>query len=327
MPKATQLLECRRLCDAVSALGGGVPAQIQHLGATGPLAAHDLLSRPGAAKSPERAILTHALDGTLDARTLEKLLPAAATAQMVAGYRRDLAGRAEHVLLGQVHRELDARAADQILDGLRDSFNEHAQAVSHARTLIDPESAAGTSSSPGGPSWCRLADLDLGGWCLPAAQSGHPTGMPSRGADGLWTRGSSLWRCLMASYPNPRGPARSPLRSDGRYAKPQSHGAAEPTTAPPAKLSDRQLGIDDAHPLIMAMWDTVQQSCEAAGTPRLTGSGCGWSCGSPTGPGGQRAAVRERLDGDPIRHERDAAEPGDQAARRHRGEAGCCGCG
>jgi hypothetical protein len=36
----------------------------------------------------------------LDARTLEKLLPAAATAQLVAGYRRDLAGRAEHVLLG-----------------------------------------------------------------------------------------------------------------------------------------------------------------------------------------------------------------------------------
>ena len=31
MPKATQLLECRRLCDAVSALGGVVPAQIQHL--------------------------------------------------------------------------------------------------------------------------------------------------------------------------------------------------------------------------------------------------------------------------------------------------------
>ena len=31
MPKATQLLECRRLCDAVSALGGVVPAQIPHL--------------------------------------------------------------------------------------------------------------------------------------------------------------------------------------------------------------------------------------------------------------------------------------------------------
>ena len=68
----------------------------------------------------------------------------------------------------------------------------------------------------------------------------------------------------MASYPNPRGPAPKPASQRRRYAKPQSHGAAEPTTAPPAKLSDRQLGIDDAHPLIMAMWDTVQQSCEAA---------------------------------------------------------------
>jgi hypothetical protein len=147
MPKATQLLECRRLCDAVSALGGVVPAQIQHL-----LAAHDLLSRPGAAESPERAILTHALDGTLDTRTLEKLLPAAATAQLVDGYRRDLAGRAEHVLLGQVHRELDAgAAADQILDGLRNSFNEHAQAISHARTLINPESTAENILQTGQP--------------------------------------------------------------------------------------------------------------------------------------------------------------------------------
>ena len=87
----------------------------------------------------------------MDARTLEKLLPAAATAQLVDGYRRDLAGRAEHVLLGQVHRELDAGAADQILDGLRNSFNEHAQAISHARTLINPESTAENILQTGQP--------------------------------------------------------------------------------------------------------------------------------------------------------------------------------
>ena len=42
-----------------------------------------------------------------------------------------------------------------------------------------------------------------------------------------------------------------------------SYGAAEPTTAPAADPAIRELGIDNPHPLITAMWNTVQTSCEA----------------------------------------------------------------
>lgn len=68
----------------------------------------------------------------------------------------------------------------------------------------------------------------------------------------------------MASYPNPRGPAPKPETKRRRYAKPKSHGAAEPTTAPAAQTTFRELGIDNAQPFTAALWDVVQQSCEAA---------------------------------------------------------------
>ena len=68
----------------------------------------------------------------------------------------------------------------------------------------------------------------------------------------------------MASYSNPRGPAPKPESKRRRYAKPESYGAAEPTTASAAGPTvQRVLGIDDAHPLVVAMRDTVQESCEA----------------------------------------------------------------
>jgi len=44
---------------------------------------------------------------------------------------------------------------------------------------------------------------------------------------------------------------------------PASYGAAEPVTAPAADATSRQLEIDDPHPLIASMWDTVQSSCES----------------------------------------------------------------
>jgi len=60
------------------------------------------------------------------------------------------------------------------------------------------------------------------------------------------------------------GPAPKPESNRRRYNKPRSYGAAEPTTAPAAQPIDgRQLGIDDPHPLIAAMWDAVQSSCES----------------------------------------------------------------
>jgi hypothetical protein len=60
------------------------------------------------------------------------------------------------------------------------------------------------------------------------------------------------------------GPAPKPESKRRRYGKPKSYGAAEPTTAPAADPGIRELGIDDPHPLIVSMWNTVQSSCEAA---------------------------------------------------------------
>src|SRR6476646_7988910 len=67
----------------------------------------------------------------------------------------------------------------------------------------------------------------------------------------------------MASYPNPTGPAPKPASKRRRYAKPASHGAADPVTAPAARDVARSLGIDDPHPLIASLWATVQESSEA----------------------------------------------------------------
>jgi hypothetical protein len=62
------------------------------------------------------------------------------------------------------------------------------------------------------------------------------------------------------------GPAPKPDSKRRRYAKPKSYGDATPTTAPaaPPVNGGRELGIDNTHPLIASMWDTVQHSCEAA---------------------------------------------------------------
>ena len=61
------------------------------------------------------------------------------------------------------------------------------------------------------------------------------------------------------------GPAPKPDSKRRRYAKPKSYGDATPTTAPAAPPVDgRKLGIENPHPLIVSIWDTVQQSCEAA---------------------------------------------------------------
>ena len=61
------------------------------------------------------------------------------------------------------------------------------------------------------------------------------------------------------------GPAPKPDSKRRRYGKPKSYGAAEPTTAPATPVEkSRPLGIDDPHPFITALWNTVQESCESA---------------------------------------------------------------
>ena len=59
------------------------------------------------------------------------------------------------------------------------------------------------------------------------------------------------------------GPAPKPASKRRRANKPKSYGAAEPTTAPAAHVQKRALGIDDPHPLIADMWETVQESVES----------------------------------------------------------------
>ncbi len=59
------------------------------------------------------------------------------------------------------------------------------------------------------------------------------------------------------------GPAPKPASKRRRRNVPKSYGAAQPTTAPAAGVQDRELGLEDPHPLIVSMWENVQTSCEA----------------------------------------------------------------
>ena len=82
-----------------------------------------------------------ALDGSLTAEKLSKLLPAASAAAAVGEYAKGLAVRAETVLLGQFHREIDNGAADFVLGSMRKNFDKHAAEIAKARGLFSSESS------------------------------------------------------------------------------------------------------------------------------------------------------------------------------------------
>ena len=133
--KSTSLLDAKRLVDTVQSVGGAVPDVLQSL-----LLAHDVLSRTEAAEPPEKAILTHALDGTLTAAVLGKLLPAAAARNSRPPTDRNWQPAAKTIWLASGIASWN-HAADEILASLRPSFDEHAQAIAAARAVINPESA------------------------------------------------------------------------------------------------------------------------------------------------------------------------------------------
>ena len=84
----------------------------------------------------------------------------AAIAANLKFYRGELGRQSEHILLGQFHRELAAGAADQILDSRRSILDKHAEAIAHARSLINAESSAEQVIDSGQPelvtAWHQL---------------------------------------------------------------------------------------------------------------------------------------------------------------------------
>jgi hypothetical protein len=146
MAPTTSFRDCQRFAQSVAAAGGRVPDTLGRL-----LQAHELLSSPAATQRPEDAILDAVLDGSLTAEKLAQLAPAAASAAATASYLKTLARDSEHVLLGEWHRQINAGSADEVLTSLRKRFDEHAKAIAHARTLIDPESNAEQILASGQP--------------------------------------------------------------------------------------------------------------------------------------------------------------------------------
>jgi hypothetical protein len=157
MPMTTDFRDCQKFATAITAAGGRLPNPLAHL-----LSAYEVLNAAAATQRPETDILTHALNGTLDSKKLAELAPAAATADMVNGYCRQLADRSAHVLLGEWHRAMKAGAADEVLNSLRPSWDRHRAAIAEARSLIDPESSAEQVIASGKPelvtAWQQLGE-------------------------------------------------------------------------------------------------------------------------------------------------------------------------
>ena len=151
MPKATNFHDCKRFAASVAAAGGTLPQTLENL-----IQAHDVLADatalPVATARPESAIVDCALQGTLNAEKLTKLLPAAASAAAVNEYAKTLAGSVERVLLGAWHREMESGGADLILDSMRSTFDRHAKDIAKARSLFSAESSAEHVLASGEPA-------------------------------------------------------------------------------------------------------------------------------------------------------------------------------
>ena len=59
------------------------------------------------------------------------------------------------------------------------------------------------------------------------------------------------------------GPAPKPPSKRRRDNKPKSYGAADPTTAPAARVQDRVSSVSRLHPLVERMWAALQTSAES----------------------------------------------------------------
>ena len=59
------------------------------------------------------------------------------------------------------------------------------------------------------------------------------------------------------------GPAPKLSNKRRRRTPPASYGAAKPVVAPAAPIQNRELGIEDPHPLVESMWSTLHESVES----------------------------------------------------------------
>jgi hypothetical protein len=59
------------------------------------------------------------------------------------------------------------------------------------------------------------------------------------------------------------GPAPKPASKRRRRTPPRTYGAATPVSAPAAGAQDRELGIEDPHPLVVDMWAALCESVES----------------------------------------------------------------
>ena len=137
MPPTADWRDCQKLSSAVTALGGTVPAPLQHL-----LSAYELLAHPPAAQAPESAILDAVLDGSLDVAKLKKLAPVAAAEDNTNAFLKRLSQERANFLVAQWHRLIKDGCGDELLDSLRPNFTKHAEAIEHAKTLFNAESTA-----------------------------------------------------------------------------------------------------------------------------------------------------------------------------------------
>ena len=158
MPATTLLYDCTRLVTAVQEAGGRVPSTLANI-----LDGAHLLATARPVSDPARDIVAASVDGTLTAATLDELITVAAHAQVVNAYLGELRQRSEGLFVKEFHKALRNGAADELLDSLRPSWDEHAAGIAAARALLgSSESTAEhvlASAEPGAiEAWQGLAE-------------------------------------------------------------------------------------------------------------------------------------------------------------------------
>ena len=146
MPPTASLRDCAQLVAATREAGGQIPAVLQNI-----IDGARLLDTRPAPVDPAHTIVKAAVDGSLTAEKLDELLVTAAGQQQVAGYACEVRQRSERLFTEEFHRALKDGACDELLDTMRPIWDEHAAAVTEARSEINPESSAEHVLASGSP--------------------------------------------------------------------------------------------------------------------------------------------------------------------------------